>query len=270
MQAAIDTGVVLPSNLLRTGTNKKVGEKPVMREVWLDSRSTGVAEEPLEWRQITPASATILRRSRTSIDGDDDRPVVLTRQLASDYFGLDMRSGPEMFRDFWRNTEANRRVMVNTLVTPFRRSRPPAAATSDNGGAPSPGEAAGPGRSRSTAVSQSGSRSPGGAGASTPTAEVTEPQRLAVGVVIAMPSRDRPHHHPHHPSSGGDHATSGDSESIQLSSSSISRGKMKATDPGSYELDSGELPHIALGVWEVDWKGSSVALKPPATKGAGK
>lgn len=85
----------------------------------------------------------------------------MTRELVSQYFGVDLRSGREVVRDFIRNSVANVRLMWQTI---FPTHPPPTSTSPASPAIPS----------------------------SPPT-----PRKLAVGLVIAMPNPSHPHYYPH-------------------------------------------------------------------------
>jgi len=152
MAAAVEAGVVLPPRLNKK--NVVIGEKPVLYEVWLD-HPHGAGEK--EWPVITPVSATILKSSAPP--SDEPGRVIMTREFVSEYFGVDLRSVREMIRDFYRNSVANSRLMVETISqrSPANPVTPVSPATPES------------------------------------------PRKVAVGLVIAMPNSTHPHYHPHPP-----------------------------------------------------------------------
>jgi len=83
----------------------------------------------------------------------------MTREFVSEYFGVDLRSVRERIGDFYRNSVANGRLMVETIAqrSPATPATPASPATPES------------------------------------------PRKVAVGLVIAMPNASRPHYYPHPP-----------------------------------------------------------------------
>jgi len=152
MAAAVEAGVVLPPRLNKK--NVVISEKPVLYEVWLDHPHGAVEKE---WPAMTPVSATLLKSSAPT--SDKPERAVVTREFVSEYFGVDLRSVRKRARDFYRNSVANSRLMVETISqrSPANPATPASPAT--------PGS----------------------------------PREAAVGLVIAMPNASHPHHYPRPP-----------------------------------------------------------------------
>ncbi|KAG9026731.1 hypothetical protein FRB95_008537 [Tulasnella sp. JGI-2019a] len=108
IQSAIDNGMALPARVAASRAAKRglFGERPVMHEVWLDygkeeasSLHKVMDNEAEPWRGLKqPVSAVVLCPSDKPIP-TGEQPVLFTREVAAEYFGIDLRSPSERFRD---------------------------------------------------------------------------------------------------------------------------------------------------------------------------
>lgn len=173
-----------------------------------------------------PASATVLRPSDKPTLTNGNEPVVMTREVAREYFGIDMRSDTERLRDAMREIRHRLRVENELPRTPPQPSTTPPAA----------GDAA-------------------------PTSEknAMDQRRLALGVIIAMPNPCRPQYGPS--SSSSSYLASPASESIR-----DGKMRAPDVVPPRKPSEEPELPDVTLGVIESDWTGKPSLVPDDAKK----
>ncbi|KAG8953967.1 hypothetical protein FRC04_000951 [Tulasnella sp. 424] len=262
----------------------QLGAKPVMWEVWMDKETDeededeeGSSEKRVHSATVQPVSMTLVRPTLPDPTNPNSRrptsasPIMLTRETAQEYFGIDMRSFREVVHDNWRNTRSNLQSFSRTLaprpssiVIPSpQRSRPTSQRVNSNYGTPN---------------RQSG--------VITPEEDDDMEKRLAVGFLIAMPDARRPTYNPATQST--QHLgvfkvdldqPSPTSDTFPYSAEELERGKMKALEvggdedgfTGNFGIDDGELPPVVFGIVDVDWTGqkvpSSMAEKPQTGSG---
>ncbi|KAG8931230.1 hypothetical protein FRC02_003045 [Tulasnella sp. 418] len=246
LQAAIEAGILIPESLLDGNQSGSLGDKPQVYDVSLAPRSDGELSEHTPsmnaWKGIQPLSATILRSSGNDAEGNNDRGVLFTPQMAADFWGI--RTTP-------------RRPFLQTLRSRNSRNTPNEPARTGNNGdvAPSTTDNLAP---ATTGIN--------GAVTPQPQAEAT-PEKLSVAVLIAMPNPNKRQYVPSstvfiptHTITNSNHR---DSFSFSSASSPITvddRGKHKAlyssSDVRDVPVEEGEeedLPEVAFGITEYSW-----------------
>ncbi|KAG8882552.1 hypothetical protein FRB98_003593 [Tulasnella sp. 332] len=239
IQIAIDTGMALPQHVAasRAGRRHQFGERPKMHEVWLDykgipQRKGGIVMDidkvEVPWQIVKPISAIVLRPTDKVNQAEANQPILFTREVAAEYFGIDLRSTSEWGQD-----------IMHSLISPFTLRRP---------------------RPRPRIIQPQPPTDPVGATSSPPSStsnlQQDERQMMTVGIMIAMPDPSRRQYQPGRVS----HLTASASLSLHVES------QVRPPPAKTTADEEVELPDVAIGVIESDWTGKPAMARPPSAK----